>query len=275
MQVDTNRPQRDLRIGRTICQRRTRTAPNGRGMRRSTNQQPQKEMEGLMWMMGKLLLRHEDQQSIDKSENNYIAFFKHESKMTLVSMFHKESGHWHELKEQKQEELSLPLRASLFRSMLDSLHHRLTEITRSTKQLELADLSAKEGWRGAADTTSTLEPRAHRQPLTISKMLETISTMQQLCIAPQVILRFHSTQRLNAELRRPTLPFLLQVGHCTHASKDLYPALQKLEERHLAAGRGLTPGRANGQICLGERTGQATAALPPTACLQNRLSLLC
>ena len=109
--------------------------------RRSMKDRPGKDIEGMMWMLGRLLRRHEDQMGIDKTENNFVMFFKKDSALSLVPTFVKKAEHWHSLKEQKQakmDELALPLRTFLFHSMLEALLLRLKETTQSQDQLSTA-----------------------------------------------------------------------------------------------------------------------------------------
>ena len=46
-------------------------------------------------MLGRLRLRHEDQMGIDKTENNFVMFYKRESALSLVPLFVKKAQHWH------------------------------------------------------------------------------------------------------------------------------------------------------------------------------------
>ena len=117
-----------------------------------------KDIEGMMWMLGRLLLRHEDQMGIDKTENNFVMFFKKDSALSLVPTFVKKAEHWHSLKEQKQakmDELALPLRTFLFHSMLEALLLRLKETTQSQDQL------------GTAMTLQVFLPKEENQDLMI------------------------------------------------------------------------------------------------------------
>ncbi|CAE7390812.1 hypothetical protein AK812_SmicGene4371 [Symbiodinium microadriaticum] len=66
----------------------------------------EKNLEGLCWMVGRLLLRHEDQFGIQRSENNFIMFFKRESQMTRSTS-----------------------RAFLFRTLLDEFLKRLQAVS--------------------------------------------------------------------------------------------------------------------------------------------------
>eukprot|EP00439_Symbiodinium_sp_Y106_P059300 s1686_g8.t1 len=143
--------------------------------RRQMKDRQGKDIEGMMWMLGRLLLRHEDQMGIDKTENNFVMFFKKDSALSLVPTFVKKAEHWHSLKEQKQakmDELALPLRTFLFHSMLEALQLRLKETTQSQDQL------------GTTMTLQVFLPKEENQDLMIRS--------------------FHSTQKLQGQLQGPT-----------------------------------------------------------------------
>ncbi|CAE6950667.1 unnamed protein product [Symbiodinium sp. CCMP2592] len=104
--------------------------PRRQPIRRSTEADT-RAPEGMMWLLGKLLLRHEDQMGIDRTQNGFVMFFKRESK----------SQHWHALKEQKQEkmdEIAMPLRSFLMHTMLETLVTRIKDTVKSEEQLKTA-----------------------------------------------------------------------------------------------------------------------------------------
>ena len=90
---------------------------------------------------------------------DFILFFKKASKVSLLPMFIRKSEHGRDLKNQKQDELTLSLRAFLFRSMFDALQTRLLETVKDPSRLEIAGIPPACG-RGspAADTLSGLQP---------------------------------------------------------------------------------------------------------------------
>ena len=187
-----------------------------------------KDIEGMMWMLGRLLLRHEDQMGIDKTENN-VMFFKKDSALSLVPTFVKKAEHWHSLKEQKQakmDELALPLRTFLFHSMLEALLLRLKETAQSQDQLgtamTLQVFLPKEDNQDLLipflkfdPETKALTPLSDRQATTVTEMINKVQELQKLCLCQLAVLRFHSTQKLQGPLQGPTVPFLLQIASRT------------------------------------------------------------
>ncbi|OLP93295.1 hypothetical protein AK812_SmicGene24808 [Symbiodinium microadriaticum] len=163
--------------------------------------------------MGRLLLRHGVQMGIERSENNFIMFFKKESPVSLIDVFKTISQHWHLLQEHKTEGLNLPLRAFLFRTLLDDLLTRLEAVSKSPDQPEL-----RIPFLVYNPSTKQLEFREDTAPITLKRMIELIQEMQSCCIVPLSILRFHSAQKLSNPMQGPTRPFLLQaVSRITEA----------------------------------------------------------
>ena len=195
-----------------------------------------KDIEGMMWMLGRLLLRHEDQMGIDKTENNFVMFFKKDSALSLVPTFVKKAEHWHSLKEQKQakmDELALPLRTFLFHSMLEALLLRLKETTQSQDQLgtamTLQVFLPKEDNQDLMipflkfdPETKALTPLSDRQATTVTEMINKIQELQKLCLCQLAVLRFHSTQKLQGPL--------LQIGSRTPEATQLYLLLRSMTQ---------------------------------------------
>ncbi|CAE7626983.1 unnamed protein product [Symbiodinium sp. CCMP2592] len=198
--------------------------------------------EGMMWLLGKLLLRHEDQMGIDKTQNSFVMFFKRESALSLIPLFVQKSQHWNALKEQKQEkmdEIALPLRTFLFHTLLEALVKRIKDTVQNDEQLKTAttlqvflprdgDAELQVPFLSYNQETKTLAPRQDLQPLPVSTMLEKLQVLQKQCLCPLAIMRFHSTQRLSGPLQGPTVPFLLQVGHRSPEAAELYLSLRSL-----------------------------------------------
>ncbi|CAE7639066.1 unnamed protein product, partial [Symbiodinium necroappetens] len=154
----------------------------------------------------KLLIDHKDA---------VVMFFRPASRMSIIPLLAKKSEHWHELKAQKDAELSLALRTFLFRSMFDAIQERLQETVKNPTQLEAAQqlqvfLPDKEG---------------DQAPLTLERVVEILAAILKHSLDSLAILCFHPTQKLAAPIQGPTLPFLLQVGNRSKASFELYENL--------------------------------------------------
>ena len=66
--------------------------PKSSAPRRFTQDRQGKDLEGMLLLLGKLLLRHKDQTGIDRTENNFVMFYKRESALSLVPLFVNEEG---------------------------------------------------------------------------------------------------------------------------------------------------------------------------------------
>ena len=194
------------------------------------------QLEGMCFLTGRLLFRHEDQMGVNKSEH-FIMFFRMENKVSLVEHFIHKSQHWHELNDLRKEAINLSRRAFRFRTLMDELLTRLKKVSQSPEQLDLANqLQVFLPRKDDADELHIpypvyhqegrrLEPREDRQPVALSRMIEIIVEMQAACLAPLCILRYHATQ---GQLHGPTIPFLLQVSSRTNESTTLFQHLSLL-----------------------------------------------
>ncbi|CAE7795115.1 unnamed protein product [Symbiodinium sp. CCMP2592] len=255
--------------------------PRRQPIRRSTEADT-RAPEGMMWLLGKLLLRHEDQMGIDRTQNGFVMFFKKESALSLVLLFVQKSQHWHALKEQKQEkmdEIAMPLRSFLLHTMLETLVKRIKDTVKNEEQLKTAttlqvflpkegDLELRIPFLSYNPETKALVPRQDQEPIYVSKMLEKLQLLQKQCLCPLAIMRFHSTQRLNGPLQGPTVPFLLQVGFRSPEAAELYlspPITGQLS--NLAAGGRLLAPREDGPLSPCSRARPSPAGVLHSDCL--------
>eukprot|EP00439_Symbiodinium_sp_Y106_P044911 s2604_g5.t1 len=206
----------------------------GRGGRGKGNQASSQDRQ--------LLLRHEDQMGIDKTENNFVMFFKKDSALSLVPTFVKKAEHWHSLKEQKQaktDELALPLRTFLFHSMLEALLLRLKETTQSQDQLSTAMtlqvfLPKEENqdlmipFLKFDPETKVLTPLPDRQEIAVTEMINKIQELQKLCLCQLVVLRFHSTQNPERMGRSALAVIWIPVMHALTQRMSLQAPVQLL-----------------------------------------------
>ena len=139
--------------------------------------------------MGKLPLRHEDQMGIERSENNFIMFFKTESEMSLTALFIKPSQHWLRASRAKAS-AAQPLAAAVPVShSLDELLKRMEAVSQSPEQMDLANklpvfLPKKEQNEELCipfllynQETNKLETREDKKPVTLSRMIEMLQEM--------------------------------------------------------------------------------------------------
>ncbi|CAE7814829.1 unnamed protein product [Symbiodinium sp. CCMP2592] len=245
--------------------------PRRQPIRRSTEADT-KAPEGMMWLLGKLLLRHEDQMGIDRTQNGFVMFFKRESALSLVPLFVQKSQHWHALKEQKQEkmdEIALPLRSFLFHTMLETLVKRIRVFLpkEGDRELRIPFLSYN-------PETKALVPRQDQEPIFVSTMLEKLQLLQKQCLCPLAIMRFHSTQRLNGQLQGPTVPFLLQVGFRSPEAAELHLSLRSLANSAIwqLVGGSLRPEKMGRSALATELARRLQGSYTQTACSINHPS---
>ncbi|CAE7434886.1 Dcun1d2, partial [Symbiodinium sp. CCMP2456] len=209
-----------------------------RRRQQSPTQDP--DLAALCSIMSKLLLRHEDEMGVDRSENQFVMFFKRESQVSLLPQFITKSQHWHELRDQKNGELTLSLRSFLYQTLISELAKRLQAVSETSgKQEQARQLQVFLPRKEEADELMIpflvfnqegrrLEPRGDSQPIPLSRMLELLAEIQKAALHPLSVLRFHATQKLTGPLRGPTVPFILQVGGRTDQANLLHRHLTSL-----------------------------------------------
>ncbi|CAE7251059.1 unnamed protein product [Symbiodinium sp. CCMP2592] len=114
-----------------------------------------KDTEAMVWMLGKLPLRHEDQMGIDRTQHGFVMFFKRESALSLVLLF--------EQKQEKINEIALPLRTFLFHTMLETFIKRIKDTAKNTGLLQTDNAELLIPFLVYNPETKTLSPRQDQE----------------------------------------------------------------------------------------------------------------
>ena len=204
-----------------------------RSRRQVTTQEgaSQQDCQELCKMMSRLLLRHEDQMSIDRTQHGFIMFFK-KTEISIIPTFQERAEAWRQIKLTKPQDLTMSLHVALSMTMFKEILTRLNNTTPGastdamiklnylTKDLKLPYLEYKA-------ESKAMVIKEDLEPVTLEDMKKRVGRLQELCALENFVLRFHSTRPM-PDGRAETIPFLLQIGHRTQAAMEVWATLQQL-----------------------------------------------
>ncbi|CAE7384181.1 unnamed protein product [Symbiodinium natans] len=188
-------------------------------------------------MMARLSVRQADQLSILKLDTTYVLFLKTQGAMSITKDLWAMGNRWHEQKEQTPQDITMPLRNTLFSCLLRSL------------DLRLQALQEKEDARVQARSLHLLQDREDhvlafnymqwdsqtrqylvkkdREPLALTELRRDIATMQANLAHPRVVNRFHAMRKLTEDLSGDVLPMHLEIGLRSQVAHQVFDCLDK------------------------------------------------
>ena len=201
---------------------------------RPRDQDRDKAILNLCMSMGRLLLRHEDQFGINRSQDNYVMFAQCQGMLSMVPELYVAAEAWKTMKKETPALLTLPLRAWLLKHWVDLMLKRVEmimtseETVQQAKDMLILDEQCNIPYLEWNRTTRALQVKRDRDPMTLTQVLELLKTMQHLVIQPMTVMRFHATRELCQEMKSEVMPLLLQIGSRTAEGHQLWNSMQRL-----------------------------------------------
>ena len=194
------------------------------------------ELQKLVGMMQRLVLRHEDSITLLKLELSFVAHMRVNIPSSVVHMLYVAADGWRKLKANEPQKLDRPMRTSLFVCYFAELKERLQNIASRTDDVEkMSDL----GWlvKGEPMAWQYLRWDAGAQrnvvdsskpPLTTAEILEHIDVLLKHVVTSNSLARFHPTRPLVDGMQGESMVFLIQVGNLGDSSMHLRSSLKIL-----------------------------------------------
>ncbi|CAE7380059.1 unnamed protein product, partial [Symbiodinium microadriaticum] len=179
---------------------------------RPRDQDRDKAILNLCMSMGRLLLRHEDQFGINRSQDNYVMFAQCQGMLSMVPELYVAAEAWKTMKKETPALLTLPLRAWLLKHWVDLMLKRVEmimtseETVQQAKDMLILDEQCNIPYLEWNRTTRALQVKRDRDPMTLTQVLELLKTMQHLVIQPMTVMRFHATRELCQEMKSEVVP---------------------------------------------------------------------
>ena len=194
------------------------------------------ELQKLVGMMQRLVLRHEDSINLLKLDFSFVAHMRVNIPSSVVHMLYVAADGWRKLKANEPQKLDRPMRTSLFVCYFAELKERLQNIASRTDDVEkMSDL----GWlvKGEPMAWQYLRWDAGAQrnvvdsskpPLTTAEILEHIDVLLKHVVTSNSLARFHPTRPLVDGMQGESIVFLIQVGNLGDSSMHLRSSLKIL-----------------------------------------------
>ena len=193
-----------------------------------------KKILNLCTALTNLVLRHEDQMSINRSQSNYVMFCQSKGLLTVVPEFIKAIQAWKEAKEKQPETITLPMRAFLLKQWLDLLTKRFEACLASdTSRAQAAEMLVLDSngmvpyleWDQQA---KEMKVKKDREPMRPEQVMEMLTRMQALALQPLAVMRFHAIHKLGWQMSSEVVPMMLEIGGRTPEANRLWEDFGRL-----------------------------------------------
>ena len=166
----------------------------------------------------RLLMRHEDAINVLKAEHSYVLHMKINIPSSIVPSLSKARAGWHALRSEKPQEITRPMRVTLWTCVLQEWLARLVALPSVPETMENLE---KLGWYIQAKNefpylqwkadTQQLVPDTGKTPLPYEQSKAMLQDLIRVSVSAGVISRFFPTRPLAAEMRGESVTFLLQL----------------------------------------------------------------
>ncbi|OLP80198.1 hypothetical protein AK812_SmicGene39423 [Symbiodinium microadriaticum] len=184
--------------------------------------------------MSRLIMRHEDQLSINRAQDNFVMFAQTQGVLSAVPELLKATEAWRQMKKEQPEIITLPLRTWLLKHWVDLMLQRMEAVMQSedtirqAKEMLILDESCNVPYLEWNPSERKLRIKKDRDPMTLSQVLELLKQMQILILQPLAVLRFHTTRELVQNMQSEVVPLMLQIGSRTAECHQLWNAFYRL-----------------------------------------------
>ncbi|CAE7245612.1 unnamed protein product, partial [Symbiodinium sp. CCMP2456] len=201
---------------------------------RPLDRSTEKKLFSLRLSMSRLMMRHEDQLSINRAQDNCVMFAQTQGVLSAVPELFKATEAWRQMKKDQPELLTLPLRTWMLKHWVDLMLTRMEAVMQSERSIQQAkdmlvlDDSCNVPYLERDASARQLRVKRDRDPMTLSQVLELLKQMQVLVLQPLAILRFHTTRELVQNMQSDVVPLMLQIGSRTAECHQLWNAFYRL-----------------------------------------------
>ena len=195
------------------------------------------EIRNLCVSLSRLVLRHDDQQAIDRTEKGFILFCQTNGMLSVIPDMVRCIEAWTKMKEDNPTGLTLPRRAAMLKQLLDLWFIRLEVVAETEESLSQAKNMLILNQAGQVPylqynrQTEQLEIKPDREPMELKTVLETIKELQDLVLLPNTTLRFHAARRLTSQPKGDIVPMMLEIGVRTREADRAWELLARLCQR--------------------------------------------
>ena len=200
------------------------------------NSPEQEEVKALCISMSRLLLRHEGQQSIDRSEKGFILFCQARGMLSIIPDLIRTLETWAKMKEEQPTTLTLPQRAAMLQQMVKIWHTRLEAVTASEESKEQAQKMLILNPDGTVPylqynrQEQQMEVKKDREPMEYAEVMKLLVELQDLVLLPLSTQRFHAARKsaMTPSYKGEIVPMMLEVGLRTPEADRTWNILARL-----------------------------------------------
>ncbi|CAE7215889.1 unnamed protein product, partial [Symbiodinium natans] len=187
-------------------------------------------LAGSLRQMARLILRHEDQLSLQRQDSVLHLWLRNTGEEPIVGMLWEVSKKWKKMRDTTPAQLQASLRATMMAGMLKALKDRLHQVSTDEKLLENAKnvqlLDAQGHWVYQVwdHELERLQVDASRTPLKTEEIQQLLTVCERANESP-VLYRFHAKAEYSFS---EFVHFEIEVGHRGQEAADLCRSLKVL-----------------------------------------------
>ncbi|CAE7873293.1 Ano10 [Symbiodinium necroappetens] len=187
------------------------------------------EIKNLCVSLSRLVLRHDDQQAIDRTEKGFIMFCQTSRMLSVIPDLVRTIEAWTKMKEENPTGLTLPRRSAMLKQLLDLWYVRLEVVAETEESLRQArtmlilDQAGRIPYLQYNRQTEQLEIKTDRDPMELKAALECIKELQDLVLLPFTTLHFHAA-RWEFAPPKQTAPGIYWRGFATAEQAEQWQA---------------------------------------------------
>ena len=197
-------------------------------------------------LLASVSLQQADQLARLQMETGFLLTLRNDGKQEcLLPILWKVSARWKQTWEEKPHELRQSLRSTLMTCLLTEL---LSRVKGAAAKPEVMEECKKLGWLSPEGewVYQAWDPRAEqlrldaeRKPVSTASFVDQVQKALLLVVVPDKLTRFQAARKFVAEMRGPTVAFLIDVGLRTHADvlHEMFQQWVDLSVWNLVAGR--------------------------------------
>ncbi|CAE7592845.1 unnamed protein product [Symbiodinium necroappetens] len=178
----------------------------------------QEEVKALCISMSRLLLRHEDQQSIDRSEKGFILFCQARGMLSIIPDLIRTLETWAKMKEEQPTTLTL---------------EAVTASEESKEQAQRMLILNPDGtvpYLQYNRQEQQMEVKKDREPMEYADVMKLLVELQDLALLPLSTQRFHAARKsaMTPSYKGEIVPMMLEVGLRTPEADRTWNILARL-----------------------------------------------
>ena len=194
-------------------------------------------LKDIIRVLTRMVVRLEDAVTISNLDCEYVLFLQSDAtgnQWSITSALYNTAQEWKSKKETRPQEVNQPLRNVLFFCMWTVLLEMLDKMTDTSnrdvyeraREMNIIEDQSYVYLRWSGEEKRHIKDT--QEPLSHEQAVQTVKSIQHLCMFPEVLGRFHALRPLSANHSSEVVPFLCVIQNRSAESQQMYAHLRRL-----------------------------------------------